>query len=121
MSEEENKVIKVIEEKVIKLLEDINSKLDNLINMGGAPSTASKIGSTHIVEESGRKPSALVEEQEAEEKAKEKPPVEGRRVCPQCNGTSFKEVEDKSQILHQMGGIKIYAKKHICRTCGYEF
>lgn len=121
MSEEENMVIKVIEDKVMKLLEDINSKLDKLINMGGSPAAAPKAGSTQIVEESGRKPSALVEKQEAEEKAREKPPVEGRRVCPQCNGTSFKEVEDKSQILHQMGGIKIYAKKHICMTCGFEF
>ncbi len=119
MAEEENKVMKIIEDKVIKLLENINSKLDKLISIGGTP-PAAKVGTATIVEESGRKPSKLVEKQEEEEKIKEKPPVEGRRVCPQCGGTSFQEVEDKTQILHQMGGIKIYAKKHICKSCGFE-
>ena len=50
----------------------------------------------------------------------EKPPIEGRRVCPECKGTAFNAVEDKSQVLHQMGGVKIYAKKYICRGCGAE-
>ncbi|MBY9011001.1 MAG: hypothetical protein KGD70_01360 [Candidatus Lokiarchaeota archaeon] len=66
------------------------------------------------------KPSILVEKQQEEEKAKEKPPIEGRRVCPACGGTSFNTEEDKSQVLFQQAGIKIHAKKYICRNCGTE-
>ncbi|MHA1805357.1 MAG: hypothetical protein ACTSU4_12645 [Promethearchaeota archaeon] len=122
MSENENKLMLLMEEKVIKLLETINGKLDKLLELGAATTTPSfKAGSTTIIEQSGKKPSEIVHEQEEEERLKEKPPVEGRRVCPQCGGTSFKEVEDKSQVIHQMGGMKIYAKKHICRNCGFEF
>ncbi|MFX0104143.1 MAG: hypothetical protein ACFE75_01475 [Candidatus Hodarchaeota archaeon] len=66
------------------------------------------------------KPSTIVEQQEIEEKLREKPPIEGRRICPECGGTAFNTVEDKSQVLHQMGGVKIYAKKYICKKCGAE-
>ena len=66
------------------------------------------------------KPSELVEKQEEEEKAKEKPPVEGRRICPKCGGLTFNTVEDQSQVLFQQGGMKIYAKKYICKSCGTE-
>jgi hypothetical protein len=66
------------------------------------------------------KPSILVEKQQEEERAKEKPPVEGRRVCPACGGTSFNTEEDKSQVLFQQAGIKIHAKKYICKNCGTE-
>jgi len=66
------------------------------------------------------KPSILVEKQQEEERAKEKPPIEGRRVCPACGGTSFNTEEDKSQVLFQQAGIKIHAKKYICRNCGTE-
>ncbi|MHA1687761.1 MAG: hypothetical protein ACTSYC_08150 [Promethearchaeota archaeon] len=123
MSENENKLMQLMEEKVIKLLETINSKLDKLLDLGApaTPSPSFKSGSTTIIEESGKKPSEIVDKQLEEERLREKPPVEGRRVCPQCGGTSFKEVEDRSQILHQMGGMKIYAKKHVCRNCGFEF
>jgi len=66
------------------------------------------------------KPSILVEKQQEEERAKEKPPIEGRRVCPACGGTSFNTEEDKSQVLFQQAGIKIHAKKYICKNCGAE-
>ncbi|MFX1391189.1 MAG: hypothetical protein ACFE9Z_14075 [Promethearchaeota archaeon] len=67
------------------------------------------------------KPSAIVDKQEEEARLEEKPPVEGRRVCPECGGTSFATHEDKTQVLHQMGGVKIYAKKYVCKICGYEY
>ncbi|MFX1573155.1 MAG: hypothetical protein ACFFB0_10435 [Promethearchaeota archaeon] len=108
------------EQKVLKLLEEINSKLDRVLKVdttvGSSASTVlvSSTPSTTI------KPSAIVEKQEEEAKLKEKPPVEGRRVCPDCGGTSFNAVEDKTQVLHQMGGVKIYAKKYVCRSCGKE-
>ena len=101
------------EEKVLGLLEDINKKLDILLNSG---SMGSPTVTTQTI-----KPSEIVEKQEAEEKAKEKPPIEGRRICPECGGTDFRTEEDKSQPpLHQMGGMKIYAKKYICKKCGKE-
>ncbi|MFW9771564.1 MAG: hypothetical protein ACFFFB_10505 [Candidatus Heimdallarchaeota archaeon] len=104
------------EEKVISLLEQINSKLDQLLN----PSNSQNSKIDEIVNEGAVKPSAVVEKQEEEEKALEHPPVEGRRVCPDCGGTDFRTEEDKNQVLHQMGGIKIYAKKYICKRCGKE-
>jgi len=110
------------EQKVLKLLEDINGKLDKLLMAGStsvssAPTTsvASTPTSTTV------KPSTIVEKQEEEARMEEKPPVEGRRVCSECGGTSFATHEDRSQVLHQMGGVKIYAKKYICKQCGYEF
>ncbi|MFX0141323.1 MAG: hypothetical protein ACFFDN_47230 [Candidatus Hodarchaeota archaeon] len=112
------------EQKVLKLLEDINGKLDKLLKSEIAsptsvpstptPSAAPTPAATTV------KPSEIVDKQEMEEKLMEKPPIEGRRVCPECGGTSFNTVEDKTQVLHQMGGVKIYAKKYICRQCGAE-
>jgi ribosomal protein S27AE len=67
------------------------------------------------------KPSAIVDKQEEEARMEEKPPVEGRRVCPECSGTTFATHEDRNQVLHQMGGVKIYAKKYVCKKCGYEY
>ena len=102
------------EDKVLELLEEINKKLDMLLGSSDKEISGSNRGEDYV------KPSAVVEKQEEEQKALEKPPVEGRRVCPECGSTDFRTEEDKSQILHQMGGIKIYAKKNICKKCGYE-
>ncbi|MFX1406509.1 MAG: hypothetical protein ACFFC9_00955 [Promethearchaeota archaeon] len=102
------------EEKVLSLLSEINNKLDKLLGSPKSPATAS-------IEQSYIKPSAVVEKQEEEAKAAEKPSFEGRRVCPDCGGTDFRAEEDKSQVLHQMGGVKIYSKKYICKRCGYEY
>ena len=101
------------EEKVLSLLEKINGKLDTLLNKGTSTPSAPEIKPTV-------KPSELVEKQEEEARAVEKPPVEGRRICPKCGGTAFNTVEDQSQVLFQQGGIKIYAKKYICKNCGTE-
>lgn len=115
------------EEKVTEMLKKIDEKLDKLLDMGSsapAPqptlSAPSAANSTSPPSPSYVKPSELVEKQKEEEKMKEKPPVEGRRVCPKCGGTSFNTEEDKSNVLHQMGGIKIYAKRYICKSCGSE-
>ena len=112
------------EQKVMKLLEDINGKLDTLIKGGAGTTTAtitSSAPATAAVPESSRpKPSELVEKQKEEERMKDKPPVEGRRVCPDCGGTTFATHEDRNQVLHQMGGVKIYAKRYVCKKCGWE-
>jgi len=116
------------EEKVLDLLKKIDEKLDKVLATGSkapepkpapaaepatAPTAASPTPAASTV-----KPSELVEKQDEEEKAKEKPPVEGRRVCPKCGGTAFRTEEDKTQVLMQQGGLKIYAKKNICKGCG---
>jgi len=106
------------EEKILNLLEKIDEKLDKLLgtkSSGGVETKA--VAST---EEVYVKPSAVVEKQEEEQKAIEKPPVEGRRVCSACGGTTFNTEEDKTQVLFQQGGMKIYAKKYICKSCGTE-
>jgi len=105
------------EQKVISLLEMINQKLDSLLDAKSQTRTVS-----HSVPESSGmvKPSSIIERQDEEEKAKEKPPIEGRRICPKCGGTAFNTVEDQSQVLFQQGGMKIYAKSYVCRKCGTE-
>ena len=106
------------EEKVLSLLKKLDEKLDKLLGAKGFE-TDSKL-STAPSNDEYVKPSAVVEKQEEEEKAKEKPPVEGRRVCPACGGIAFNTEEDKSQVLFQQGGMKIFAKRYICRQCGTE-
>ena len=105
------------EEKVLSSLKNIDEKLNKLLGVKGSE-TESKTLTTPVVH--SVKPSAIVEKQEEEEKVKEKPPVEGRRVCPACGGTDFNAEEDKSQVLFQQGGMKLYAKRYICKSCGAE-
>ncbi len=106
------------EEKILKLLEKIDAKLDKLLDSKKSGSVGTK--AVALTGDGYVKPSAVVEKQEEEQKAIEKPPVEGRRVCPACGGTTFNTEEDRSQVLFQQGGMKIYAKKYICRQCGTE-
>lgn len=113
-------IISEFEEKVLEMLKKIDEKIDKVLEKGvvsaaPAPQTTGKV---EIVSTPSAKPSAIVEKQEEERKAVEKPPVEGRRVCASCGGTAFRTEEDKTKILSQMGGIKIYAKKNICKKCG---
>jgi uncharacterized protein with PIN domain len=106
------------EEKILNLLEKIDEKLDRLLDTKKSEGVGTKaVASTG---EGYVKPSAVVEKQEEEQKAIEKPPVEGRRVCPACGGTTFNTEEDKTQVLFQQGGMKIYAKRYICKSCGTE-
>ncbi|MFX0058516.1 MAG: hypothetical protein ACFE85_08950 [Candidatus Hodarchaeota archaeon] len=107
------------EEKVLSLLGEINNKLDKLL--GSTSPSGVSVKASVSTGESYVKPSAVVEKQQEEEKAAEKPSFEGRRICPDCGGTDFRAEEDKSQVLHQMGGVKIYSKKYICKKCGYEY
>ena len=107
------------EQKVIRLLGEINEKLDKLL--GSTSSSGLSVKEAATAGEGYVKPSAVVEKQEEEIKAAEKPTFEGRRVCPDCGVTDFRAEEDKTQVLHQMGGVKIYSKKYICKKCGYEY
>ena len=122
------------EEKVIKLLETINGKLDKLLgsSSGGSiapatpspkPAPAAPTPEPAVAEPAGGlKPSEVIDKQKEEDRLKVAPPVEGRRVCPECGGTGFDEREDRSQPpIHQMGGIKIYKKKITCKKCSYTF
>ena len=106
------------EEKVLSSLKKIDEKLDKLLGAKGSE-TDSKPSPTPS-NDAYVKPSAIVEKQVEEEKMKEKPPVEGRRVCPSCGGMTFNTEEDKTQVLFQQGGMKIFAKRYICKSCGTE-
>ena len=46
-----------------------------------------------------------------------------RVTCPMCGavGGNIKQTEDKSKVLSYVGHIPMYAKKHVCKKCGYEF
>ena len=105
------------ETEVLSLLRKINDKLDKILGTGSLEGESAKTATPP--DDAYVKPSAVVEKQDEKEKALIKPPVEGRRVCT-CGGTLFNTEEDKSQVLFQQGGMKIYAKKYICRQCGTE-
>ena len=46
-----------------------------------------------------------------------------RITCPMCGavGSDIKTIEDKSKVLSYVGHIPMYAKKNVCKKCGYEF
>ena len=46
-----------------------------------------------------------------------------RTTCPMCGstGNAIKQIEDKTKVLSYVGHIPMYAKKHVCKKCGYEF
>ncbi|MHA1321024.1 MAG: hypothetical protein ACTSQ1_14625, partial [Promethearchaeota archaeon] len=46
-----------------------------------------------------------------------------RTTCPMCGavGQNIKQIEDKTKVLSYVGHIPMYAKKHVCKKCGYEF
>ena len=124
MSEFENKVLemlKKIEEKLDKVLgakvssESVKVPEEVISTKKEAIAPAKK----EALKPATVKPSAVVEKQVEAEKFKEKPPVEGRRIC-KCGSTEFNTVEDKTKVLFQQGGMKVYAKKLICKKCGEE-
>jgi hypothetical protein len=138
------------EKKVINLLESINKKLETLVGSdqsspsikseelsasikseeptasieseASSASIESKESSVKVESSPTRKPSevAKLEEEKSKEEDETLVKTEGRRVCPNCGGTDFKEEPDKTRVLHQQGGLKIYAKKYICKNCGTE-
>jgi len=48
---------------------------------------------------------------------------EERITCPMCGsvGRDVKQIEDKTKVLSYVGHIPMYAKKNVCKKCGYEF
>ena len=73
---------------------------------------------------------ASMEEAEADLKVLKPPDIgaggfasEERITCPMCGavGHNIKVVEDKSKVLSYVGHIPMYAKKRVCKKCGYEF
>lgn len=107
------------EEKVLELLKKIDEKLDNILGAGSKATISSPKPAEKPPEAVPTpKPSAVAEKQTEQVKVEEEPAAEGRRVCPGCGSTEFNQIEDKSKILHSMGGIKIYAKNYQCKKCG---
>lgn len=101
-------------------LREIESKLDSIIENVKSSSAKGPSVTPAIETIEMKKPSQVVEEQEAKEKVEEKP-VEGRIKCPQCGSLQFSEFEDKNKVLYYQSGTPIYAKKKICRKCSTEF
>ncbi len=68
--------------------------------------------------------------EEFEAKVKElEPPIpdvssyelDARIICPMCNGVDIKDIEDKTKVLSYVGHMPMYARKHQCKKCGYEW
>ncbi|MHA1474464.1 MAG: hypothetical protein ACTSQ5_04685 [Promethearchaeota archaeon] len=47
--------------------------------------------------------------------------LDARVTCPMCAGTEIKDVEDKTKVLSYVGHMPMYARKHACKKCGYEW
>jgi rubrerythrin len=41
-------------------------------------------------------------------------------MCPAV-GKNIREVEDRKKILYYNGPLPMYAKKYVCKICGYEW
>ena len=109
------------EEKVLELLKNIDDKLGKILSDGSkAAAPAPKPSATASEPASTVRPSEVIDKQEEKENLKEKPPLEGRRVCSECGSTEFNTVEDKNQVIFQQGGMKIFAKKYLCKKCGKD-
>ncbi|GAG58182.1 unnamed protein product [marine sediment metagenome] len=50
-------------------------------------------------------------------------PYEIRNSCPMCQavGKDIREVEDREKNPYYNGPIPMYAKKYVCKKCGYEW
>ena len=105
------------EEKVLDLLETINGKLDKILSGEMISKSADETSSGEA--QAMMKPSEVVEEQKQKELQEDRPSPEGRRVCPNCQGIDFRMEEDKEKVVFQQGGMKMYAKKYVCKNCGY--
>ncbi len=48
---------------------------------------------------------------------------ETRITCPKCDavGKDIRTVEDKDTVLSYIGNIPMYAKKYVCKSCGYDW
>jgi C4-type Zn-finger protein len=48
---------------------------------------------------------------------------ETRIICPMCQavGKNIRETEDRDKILYYSGSIPMYAKKYVCKSCGYNW
>jgi len=102
------------------ILEGIDNKLDKLLGTESSSNTQEDVLSEEE-EIAPVKPSLIVEKQKEEETPEVLPPAaEGRRVCPKCQGTAFSTIEDKNEVLHQMGGMKIFKKLYVCKICGTQ-
>ena len=109
------------EKEVLEVLKKIDKKLDRILGSGAPSPEPTKVPAEVMPVTSKAEPAAkpsevVTEEAEAPEEA---PAAEGRRICPKCSATEFNQIEDKSKILHSMGGIKIYAKNYQCKKCGF--
>ena len=98
------------EKKVLELLKNIDQKLDKVLGAGGSAPAPTKVPAEVISKGEGAATTAEAEKPAA---------PEGRRVCPTCGSTEFNQIEDKTKILHSMGGIRIYAKNYQCKKCGF--
>ncbi len=113
-------------------IQELNSKVDGLNGMlnqkeAQVQELTANVGAK---DQDLQAKSKRLEEVEAELKELKPPEIgaggfaaEERVTCPMCgaHGQQIKQVEDRSKVLSYVGHIPMYAKKKICKKCGYEF
>ena len=119
-----------LEAQIKNLSEQKESKIQNLESALIEKNKLVKAQSLHIEEVEKEledlKPQEVEKELENSkhlELEKSYYPYETRIICPLCQavGKDIREVEDKKVILYYRGGIPIYAKKYVCKKCGYNW
>jgi len=116
--------------KQVSGLKELNEKNTALIAQKDADTTRVQ----ELEQKLDQKEVALQEKilvaDEFEAKVKElEPPIpdvssydlDSRVTCPMCNGTEIKDIEDKSKVLSYVGHMPMYARKKMCKKCGYEW
>ncbi len=112
-------------DKILRLLNQLNGKVDDLmnrvLNLEQGSGSASPESSAPSGEKESVKPSDVAWEQEQEEKDVTEPT--GRLKCPKCGavGDDVGKKKDKSKVLNYISGVPQYATKYYCKKCTHEW
>jgi hypothetical protein len=111
-------------EKIMKKLELLELKLDELSSevrkMKGS-STSNEYDDSpkpQSQSENFKSPSEILYEKQ-EDKTPTSPG--GRLKCSKCGSVNVQTVDNKDKVVSASGGIAIYAKRHYCKKCGYQW
>jgi hypothetical protein len=109
-------------EKIMKKLELLELKFDELSSevkkMKGSSTSNEYDEGTKPQSENFKSPSEILYEKQ-EDKAPSNPGA--RMKCSKCGSVNVQTVDNKDKVVNVTGGIAIYAKRHYCKKCGYQW
>ncbi|MHA1745392.1 MAG: hypothetical protein ACTSWW_05300 [Promethearchaeota archaeon] len=112
---EKDQMIQSLNAKIEELSSDLSGKMQENVTLGSQLQEQAKVPVVEAAPVSIPEPISPPEEPIASYS------MDSRIICPMCSATNIKDMEDKTKVLSYVGHVPIYAKKHVCRKCGYEF